>query len=276
MLYFFEDICYNFKRKNRWKGRYMFDGIENLKIVSVAQRENKPYVKIENRKTHTFFIRVRGAVLYDFGDEKMLSREGEVAFIPKGATYEAGILGEGAAYTAINFEADFSETPCPRVYSLEKFHDADYMASNISDMYKFGTQADRYRCLSLFYGLLSHLSAEENAHYDKEKFSIIAPAVAYLKKHVYDSSLKGDMLYRLCGISGTYFRKIFALRFGKTPQQYILSTRLSHAKAIIASGDFDTITEVAFSVGFHDPLYFSKAYKKAYGVSPSEASRGGE
>ena len=143
-------------------------------------------------------------------------------------------------------------------------------------MYKFVTQADRYRCLSLLYSLLSHLSSEENAHYDEEKFSIIAPAVAYLKKHVYDSSLKVDTLYHLCGISGTYFRKIFALRFGKTPQQYILSTRLSHAKSIIASGDFDTITEVALSVGFRDPLYFSKAYKKEYGVSPSEACRAGE
>lgn len=272
-LYFSVDVCYNFNKNSDKEESFMFDGIENLKIISVGQRENRPYVKIECRKTHTFFIRAHGAVLYDFDGEKLLSREGEVTFVPKGATYEAGIVGEGAGYTAINFEADFSETPRPRSYSLEKLYDADYMVSNISDMYKFGTQADRYRCMSFVYSLLAHLSDEEHARHDKEKFNMIAPAVAYLKNHIYDSTLKVDKLHRLCGISGTYFRRIFALRFGKTPQRYILSRRLSHAKSIIAGGDFDTISEVALTVGFNDPLYFSKAYKKEYGKSPSEACR---
>jgi AraC-like DNA-binding protein len=58
-----------------------------------------------------------------------------------------------------------------------------------------------------------------------------------------------------------------------TPQEYILSKRLFHARSIIAGGDFDTVAEVAFSVGFTDPLYFSKAYKKAYGISPSRDGR---
>lgn len=87
---------------------------------------------------------------------------------------------------------------------------------------------------------------------------------------MYDCSLNIHKLHNLCDISDTYFRQIFVLKFGTTPQKYITSRRLSHAKSIIDSGDFHTISEVAASVGFSDPLYFSKVFKKMYGVSPSD------
>ena len=53
-----------------------------------------------------------------------------------------------------------------------------------------------------------------------------------------------------------------------SPQKYIQNMRLSQAKPIIDNGDFDTISELAFSTGYNDPLYFSRAFKKKYGVSP--------
>lgn len=254
----------------------MFDNIENLKIISIQQNANKPYTKVENRKNHSFIFRTRGSQLYDFGDKKIPADEGSLMFLPKGATYEATRISDEARYMSVIFEADFAESPCPRCYSLDKFLEAEYMMRNLSDMYHFGTPADRHLCMSLLYRLLSHLSAEENACYDMEKFNRIEPAVEYLRKHLYDCALRVDRLHRLCGISTTYFRQVFFSRFGTTPQNYILSKRLSHARSILMGGDFDAISEVALSVGFCDPLYFSKAYKKEYGMSPSEACREGQ
>ena len=54
------------------------------------------------------------------------------------------------------------------------------------------------------------------------------------------------------------------------PQEYVLSNRLSYAMHVIESGDFDNVYEVAKSVGFSDPLYFSKVFKKFYGFSPTK------
>ena len=53
------------------------------------------------------------------------------------------------------------------------------------------------------------------------------------------------------------------------PKEYVLKERLTHARFIIESGDFDSIKSVAEAVGFSDPLYFSKAFKKLYGFPPS-------
>ncbi|MBQ2696060.1 MAG: helix-turn-helix transcriptional regulator [Clostridia bacterium] len=194
-------------------------------------------------------------------------------FLPKGTTYEYKKLSGEGLYTSINFLADLSD-PKPTAYSLENFYEAEYLCNHFTDLWKFGTQAEKYKCFSLLYDLLSYVSNIENANYaDKTKFKIIAPAVNYLKEHIYDCSLKAEKLPQLCGISGTYFRKIFTARFGTTPQNYIMQKRLTHAKSILDSGDFDTVREVALSVGYNDPLYFGKSFKKIYGISPSEINK---
>ena len=58
-----------------------------------------------------------------------------------------------------------------------------------------------------------------------------------------------------------------------SPKEYVVTQRISHARFIIESGDFDSIAEVAELVGYNDPLYFSKAFKKIYGFSPTSTSK---
>lgn len=249
----------------------MIGNMENLKIVLSLRRPGKQYVRVEKRKTHSFFVRVKGSVLYRFPEKEFVAREGNIVFIPKGSCYEAQALAEDPMYMAIHFEGDFAEPPEPMVFPLEGFPDGEYMTRCFADLWNFGTQAERYKCLSLFYNLLSYLSAlESSGSSENGKDALIAPAVAHLKAHLYDCDLRADRLHRLCGISGTYFRELFAARFGMTPHSYILSRRLSHAMSIIRSGDFNTIGEVANACGFSDPLYFSKVFKKAYGMPPSD------
>ena len=71
----------------------------------------------------------------------------------------------------------------------------------------------------------------------------------------------------------TYIRKNFISRFGMTPQKYIISKRIPDAKAMMDSVEYNTTQEVAAQVGYSDPLYFSKVFKKFYGISPSLANR---
>lgn len=54
-----------------------------------------------------------------------------------------------------------------------------------------------------------------------------------------------------------------------TPKQYILSLRISAAKGYLESTD-KNITEIAEAVGYDNPLYFSRVFRKHTGVSPSE------
>ena len=252
----------------------MFENIENIKLLSVLRKNSRPVAVVENRKTHSFFIRVKGDVMLDLYGRKLYAKEGEITFLPKGSSYTATALSEECAYMGIHFDGDFVQPPQAGCYSLEDFPEGEFMGACFADLWNFGGPADKYHCLSLFYGLLSYLSAQESASYgERSQYGILEPAMEYLRTHLYDCGLHIGKLHHLCGVSDTYFHRIFRSRYGTSPHSYVLSRRIRHAEAILSSGDFSTIEEVALAVGFQDPLYFSKVFKKACGVSPSVYSR---
>lgn len=249
----------------------MFTGIENIEIISTFRMRGVSYSETKCRNDSAFFIRIQGSRIYSFSDRKIIADVGDLMFVPKGASFTSETLDGDSVYLSINFNADFSQPTQPACYSLDNFYESEFITNNFADLWNLGSQADKYQCMALFYNLLSYIcSIEIDSELENRKHKIIEPAVEYLKEHIYDSKLTTEKLHRLCGISNTYFRQIFVERFGTTPKNYILSKRLSHAKAIITGGDFNTISEVALSIGFNDPLYFSKVFKKTYGVSPSD------
>ena len=65
----------------------------------------------------------------------------------------------------------------------------------------------------------------------------------------------------------TFSRKLKSIT-DKTPTEILNEYRLHKAQALLKEGG-KTITEIAYAVGFNDPLYFSKKYKSFFGISPS-------
>ncbi len=70
------------------------------------------------------------------------------------------------------------------------------------------------------------------------------------------------------GVSLRYLSRLFKASTGSGVQDYLISTRLSHAKRLLSQGL--SVNETAFQSGFNDAFHFSKAFKKATGISPSE------
>ena len=57
---------------------------------------------------------------------------------------------------------------------------------------------------------------------------------------------------------------------GKTPKAYQRDIVLHQAKKLLKSGEIKTVSELTYQLGFEDPHYFSKLYKKQFGLSPKE------
>lgn len=68
-----------------------------------------------------------------------------------------------------------------------------------------------------------------------------------------------------------YFRFIdtFTKYVGMSPRQYIINIRMTTAKELLTNSLFQ-ISEVAQLTGYDNPLYFSRLFKKTWGVSPTE------
>ena len=55
-----------------------------------------------------------------------------------------------------------------------------------------------------------------------------------------------------------------------TPNNFILDIRLNAARQMLLEKKSLNVSEVAYRCGFSDPKYFSRCFKKAMGVTPSE------
>ena len=60
---------------------------------------------------------------------------------------------------------------------------------------------------------------------------------------------------------------------GLTPNEYIKPKRMQRAAELLQD-QVITVAEVAYKVGFSDPLYFGRCFKQYYGVTPSKYQRG--
>lgn len=67
------------------------------------------------------------------------------------------------------------------------------------------------------------------------------------------------------------YRKLKSIT-DKSTAIFIRSVRLQKAKELIETTD-KTISEIAYQVGFNDPSWFSRAFKKEFGFAPSDASK---
>ena len=250
----------------------MFKNIDNLKLLDVMHSViGNTYKIYQSRASHAFVLRLDGTVRYNFDGKIILHQKGELIFIPKGSYYEIQQLSEGDShYSLINFEADILNA-APSIYTMNHVMDIRHIFATLYRLWLFPNQPDIYKCYSIFYDILSHAAAMDNAAYSaQQKLKKIEPAVSYLKAHIFDVSLNIQDLHVLCGMSDTYFRNIFAAHFGTSPQAYVINKRLTQAKTIIENGDYDNLYDVALAVGYEDALYFSRAFKKKYGVAPSE------
>ncbi len=74
------------------------------------------------------------------------------------------------------------------------------------------------------------------------------------------------------GISRSHLFRSFENIIGKSPKEYLTEYRIRQACILLKKSDL-SITAIANSVGFDNSLYFSKAFRKAKGMTPSEYAR---
>lgn len=85
--------------------------------------------------------------------------------------------------------------------------------------------------------------------------------------HLYTQISVSD-LAELCHMSLSTFKREFKNIYATSPLHYINSQRIKKAKDLLTSSP-KSIAEIAFQVGYNDPHYFTRLFKKQEGISPS-------
>lgn len=93
-------------------------------------------------------------------------------------------------------------------------------------------------------------------------------AEKFLRKN-YKENITLDKLSEVANISPIYFHKLFTAYFHKSPNQYLLDIRISHAKTKLLREDY-CLSEIALECGFSSQSYFCYKFKKSVGLTPLE------
>lgn len=101
---------------------------------------------------------------------------------------------------------------------------------------------------------------------DKEMMSAL---MAFINDHIEEEGLKIEELADAVNLGRTvFYGKIKAL-VGMSPSDFLRRMRMQRAEELIVKTRLN-FSEIAFKVGFSDPKYFTKCFKKETGMTPSE------
>lgn len=83
----------------------------------------------------------------------------------------------------------------------------------------------------------------------------------------YASNISLDQLCRNFGINEYKLKKGFKELFNTSVIEFLIDQRLDQARSMLLEKD-KSVGEIAYLIGYSSPQYFSKAFKKKYGISP--------
>ncbi len=101
------------------------------------------------------------------------------------------------------------------------------------------------------------------------KEEAVSQAISFLESQ-YDREITINDVAGSVWLSRSRLSHLFKEVTGTSLMDYLLRYRLERARLSLQDRT-RTITQNAYSVGFHDPAYFSRAFKKYFGVSPRES-----
>jgi signal transduction histidine kinase/DNA-binding response OmpR family regulator/streptogramin lyase len=112
------------------------------------------------------------------------------------------------------------------------------------------------------------LSPQEIVITDKDEL-LIKKVMNWLEENVSDADVTVEQLAQYVGMGRTsMYNKIKGLT-GKSPVELIQEFRLEKSRYYLRSGQY-SVSETSYKVGFSDPGYFSRTFKKHYGITPAD------
>jgi two-component system response regulator YesN len=94
-------------------------------------------------------------------------------------------------------------------------------------------------------------------------------AIDYIQEHYKDDLTRGKAA-EAAHVSPAYLSRLFSQKLNTTFSTYLTDLRIAKASCLLRETGL-SIKEIAFAVGFHNPDYFSKVFKKLKGMSVSDA-----
>lgn len=236
----------------------------SLQIMSVIRvNHDGGRFSVAARPYAALSIRLFGRGNFEVGGEHLSSEAGDILFIPANTPYEA----EYTVTEMIVVHLTGCNYYTPEVISAKNPSVAE------SHFEKMLTAWEEKRSVnyvkSKIYALLDALARENST---APEGHALTRCIEYMDAHFSECGVNIDSICRATYVCRSTMQRQFKSRLGTSPQQYLTRLRLEHALTLLAVERLP-VSDAARASGFSDEKYFSRAFKRRYGFSPSEARR---
>ncbi len=257
------------------EGDKMFDKEKIIisEIRSVVFVKAQPPDKKQSRygprmPKYELVYKLSGECFTNFNGKRLHNLPDTIELLPKteNADYFVEYVEPGECID-IHFD---TISPMPDCAMMIEIRDNKKLRSLFLKVYQLWTgrkDGYEYNCMSVFYDILSEI-VSVGYYIPKEKYDSIKKGIDYLRLRCFDKDIDYYEPSRLCGISYTYFKRLFVKKFGMPPVKYVTKLRLEYACELIEAQRY-SVGDIAVMCGFDNVYYFSKKFKEAYGVSPT-------
>lgn len=244
----------------------------SIKILSAHELQwNKRDARSDIRPFHALSFRVLGEAEFIHGNDITPAKSGDIVFVPNYFEYRFH-TGEEHLFV-IHFTSGQSLPDSIKTFSPEN---PAYYERRFREFYNAWTKKQigyEFECQSIFFRILMHIERDTEYQKFRDQQDKLSEAVEYIHEHFTDKELSVHFLAGQCGMSDTYFRKLFLQHFGVSPHAFLNNLKLQYALELLKS-EYYTISETAEKCGFENIYYFSTFIKKRTGKSPSDLMHG--
>ena len=279
--------------------------IKNLPFVSMMGRaQEKQGWSHSGRcmKINLLTVIRRGHCTFRINETEYALEAGDVVLVPKN-TYYKPHTDSSCEYTFFHFDGELceldenslskrSDEPSTDTASLygyseelpselildykmsakEKSKDVELILTKCINT-RSDHQSSRQILLSLHFSeLLCQLSEIISEHLPMhENYPQSLSKILYYINENYTKNIQLDDIAAHTSFSKQYCMRLFKKHMGRTINDYILEFRMKHASYLLRE-TYMNVNEASDYLGFSSVSYFSRVFKKYYGISPSEYS----
>lgn len=226
-----------------------------------------------------FFYVVQGKIIFEEKGQIKEFSAGDIIYLPYNVTYSSRWdTAEYGRYLSVNF---ILRDSAGEIVSLsdeisllvkDRKNELLNLFSEIRSKWLAGSFGYKLLTRSIFYEILYRSSVNAERTSLKSTRNNIYRAIIYLENN-YIEDITAKDLADMMKVKECMFRRAFKAEKGMSPVKYRNVLRLKKAYEMLSSGEYSVI-ETALITNFNDPGYFSKLFKRQYGISPSECIPG--
>lgn len=228
-----------------------------------------------DRDSHAFLLNgpADSAKNYHFSNGQILkTKPGDLFYLPKGSTYRVEAEATGGCWI-INFDLLTPLEDVPFVADQVDPATVVTMFKESEEAFRVGGDARDATIRRAVYSIILTLLREQRESYVLGlRLQQIQNALDRINNEFADRELTVHVLAAQCGVSDTYFRRIFHEHIGISPQEYIIRRKIHYAKQLLSSGQF-SVSEIALMCGYSEQSHFSREFTKRTGVPPRDYAK---